>query len=119
MMSHLLLCLSLTIYHEARGEPRVVQEAVAAITMNRTRDKDYPSNVCKVVNTPRAYSWVKQHKRVKELKAFNRAKNIAKLYLSGKINNKVGKRLFFNHYKLGKRYKTPYKAIRLGHFLIY
>jgi N-acetylmuramoyl-L-alanine amidase len=119
-MSSLLLCLSLTIYHEARGEPIAVQEAVAAITMNRTRDKDYPSNVCKVVHSPRAFSWVRSHHgSIKELAALSKAKEIAKPYLKGKINKRVGKRLFFNHHRLGKRYKTPYKPIRIGHFLVY
>jgi len=42
-------CLALNIYHEARGEPRAGQYAVAEVTMNRVRSKHYPDSVCKVV----------------------------------------------------------------------
>jgi len=42
-------CLALNIYHEARGEPRAGQYAVAEVTMNRVRSKHYPDTVCQVV----------------------------------------------------------------------
>jgi spore germination cell wall hydrolase CwlJ-like protein len=119
MIQSLLLCLTLTIYHEARGEPTEVQEAVAAVTMNRTREKEYPRDVCRVVHAPGAYSWVGKRKTIKEKEAFKKAQSIAKIYLKGKINNKIGRRLFFNHHRLGKRWKTPNRPIRIGQFLVY
>jgi len=42
-------CLALNIYHEARGEPKAGQYAVAEVTMNRVRSRHYPDTVCKVV----------------------------------------------------------------------
>jgi N-acetylmuramoyl-L-alanine amidase len=42
-------CLAMNIYHEARGEPIAGQYAVAEVTLNRTRSKEFPSSVCKVV----------------------------------------------------------------------
>jgi len=42
-------CLALNIYHEARGEPKAGQYAVAEVTMNRVRSKYYPDTVCEVV----------------------------------------------------------------------
>lgn len=42
-------CLALNIYHEARGEPKEGQYAVAEVTMNRVRSKHYPNTVCSVV----------------------------------------------------------------------
>jgi spore germination cell wall hydrolase CwlJ-like protein len=45
-----LLCLALTIYHEARGEPLDGQIAVAQVVMNRVRDPRYPDDVCSVVH---------------------------------------------------------------------
>jgi N-acetylmuramoyl-L-alanine amidase len=42
-------CLALNIYHEARGEPKAGQYAVAEVTMNRVRSKHYPDTVCSVV----------------------------------------------------------------------
>jgi len=42
-------CIALNIYHEARGEPRDGQFAVAHVTLNRARSPDYPDDVCAVV----------------------------------------------------------------------
>lgn len=44
-----MYCLALTIYFEARGEPREGQEAVGHVVMNRVRDRRYPDHVCDVV----------------------------------------------------------------------
>lgn len=119
MFSTLLLCLTLNVYHESRGVSIEAQEAVAAITMNRTKDKDYPSNVCKVVYAPKAFSWTQQHHRVTDKEAFAKAKAIALQYLQGKKNSTIGNRLYFNERRLGKRYNTPYKPIVLGGLMMY
>jgi len=42
-------CLALNVYHEARGEPRDGQLAVAMVVMNRVKDPRFPNNVCDVV----------------------------------------------------------------------
>jgi len=42
-------CLALTIYYEARGEPEAGQLAVGHVVMNRTRNANFPSSVCDVV----------------------------------------------------------------------
>jgi len=42
-------CLALNIYHEARSESALGQEAVGLVTMNRVYDKRYPDTVCDVV----------------------------------------------------------------------
>jgi hypothetical protein len=42
-------CLALAIYHEARGEVRSGQIAVARVVINRSRSRAYPSTVCGVV----------------------------------------------------------------------
>tara|TARA_R100001163_G_scaffold50882_1_gene38292 strand:- start:350 stop:742 length:393 start_codon:yes stop_codon:yes gene_type:complete len=44
-----LFCLSLILYHEARGEPRVGQLAVAEVVLNRVMDNRYPNSVCEVM----------------------------------------------------------------------
>ncbi|WP_374625936.1 cell wall hydrolase [Devosia sp.] len=43
------LCLAQAIYHEARGEPREGQLAVANVIINRAMSKKYPSTICGVV----------------------------------------------------------------------
>ena len=44
-----LHCLSLNVYHEARGEPIQGQLAVAYVTMNRLVSGRYPDSICNVV----------------------------------------------------------------------
>lgn len=43
------VCLAAALYHEARGEPRPGQLAVARVILNRSRSKAYPDTVCGVV----------------------------------------------------------------------
>jgi spore germination cell wall hydrolase CwlJ-like protein len=52
-----LRCLAENVYHEARGEPLVGQYAVAEVTLNRVRSRDFPDTVCGVVHQPGAFSW--------------------------------------------------------------
>ncbi len=44
-----LVCMSLALYHEARGEPLEGQVAVAATILNRVASRAYPNSVCGVV----------------------------------------------------------------------
>lgn len=43
-------CLASNIYYESRGEPDEGKIAVGMVTINRTRDKRFPSTICGVVN---------------------------------------------------------------------
>ena len=44
-----LECLARNVYFEARGEPMSGKYAVAAVTMNRVVDPNFPSTICQVV----------------------------------------------------------------------
>lgn len=115
-----LLCLSLNIYHESRGESERVQEAVAAITMNRASEMDKNNPVCKVVYSSHQFSWtLKKRSTTRDKKALSKAKIIASRYLNGKRNKLVGTRQYFNHKRMGKRFKTPNKPIVLGRLVFY
>ena len=54
-------CLAQNIYHEARSESEKGQQAVAFVTLNRTQDDRFPSDVCGVVKqrnrTVCQFSW--------------------------------------------------------------
>jgi N-acetylmuramoyl-L-alanine amidase len=45
-----LECLAENVYFEARGEPLAGQYAVAEVTLNRTRARNFPHTVCQVVH---------------------------------------------------------------------
>lgn len=44
-----IVCLALTIYYEARGEPEAGKRAVGHVVMNRVRSSGFPADVCAVV----------------------------------------------------------------------
>ena len=52
-----MFCLAKNIYHEASTESRLGKYAVAQVTLNRVRSKNYPNNVCDVVMQWRQFSW--------------------------------------------------------------
>ncbi|NOY62178.1 MAG: cell wall hydrolase [Gammaproteobacteria bacterium] len=52
-----LHCLALNIYHEARGESKEGQMAIATVTMNRLSHNKYPDTICQVVWQYRQFSW--------------------------------------------------------------
>jgi len=68
-----LNCLAHNIYHEARGESRAGQYAVAEVTMNRVASTRFPQSVCEVVYEQRwdrirkrhvgAFSWTELERR--------------------------------------------------------
>ena len=44
-----LQCMALNIYHEARSDSTLGQEAVGMVTMNRVYSEKYPDTICDVV----------------------------------------------------------------------
>jgi spore germination cell wall hydrolase CwlJ-like protein len=57
-----LECLALNIYHEARGESILGQEAIAWVTLNRVKHEDYPNTICGVVKQAKYSKWWKEVK---------------------------------------------------------
>jgi spore germination cell wall hydrolase CwlJ-like protein len=53
-----LLCMALNVYHEARGEPVIGQNAVAHVVMNRVNAHGWPNTVCGVIGQSMQFSWV-------------------------------------------------------------
>src|SRR5262245_44328981 len=100
-------CLAAAIYFEARGEPVRGQIAVAQVVLNRVFSGKYPDTVCGVV-------YQNSHRRlpcqftfagdgipdvVKEPEAMERAKNIARETLDGKLwLPEVGKATHYHAY---------------------
>jgi spore germination cell wall hydrolase CwlJ-like protein len=79
MIEAALLCLSLNVYHEARGEPLEGQFAVAQVTLNRAgRD---PEKICAVVGAAKQFSWTIRPPKVANDPAWQQSREIAKLSL--------------------------------------
>ena len=54
-MSTILMCLALTVFHEARGEPAIGQQAVAQVILNRARIRGI--SPCEAVVAKGQFSW--------------------------------------------------------------
>lgn len=82
-------CLAKNIYHESRGESLKGQMAVAWVTLNRTRHPSFPNTVCKVVNQPHQFSWVKMKMKIKDWNAYAKAVELAKSMMISYNNEMV------------------------------
>jgi spore germination cell wall hydrolase CwlJ-like protein len=95
-----LACLKANVFFEARGEPFKGKAAVAQVTMNRVKAKQYPNSVCATVFQPHQFSWSKQLPKARitqvmqgqvrkmkpaDLKAYLEAKAVAELALQNKL----------------------------------
>jgi len=58
-------CLSLALYHESRGEPRLGQLMVARVIVNRVESKRWPSSMCAVITQDRQFSFYRKGKAPK------------------------------------------------------
>jgi N-acetylmuramoyl-L-alanine amidase len=76
MVMTALMCLSLNIYHEARGEPLRGQFAVAHVTMNRAQGD--PTKVCNAVYAPKQFSWANNLTVTRDKKGTVISANVAK-----------------------------------------
>ena len=112
-----LTCLSLAIYHEARGEKIHGQAAVAWVVLNRLEHPRYPKTICGVVKQSGRtktgklscqFSWYCDGNSdvPKDLVAYRRAQDIALQVWNGTYPNPVGRSLFFDGFVHG----SPKKA---------
>ena len=107
-------CLAMIVFFESRGEPELTQRYVASVAIERARQEQV--SLCSSMRKPRAYSWYwdkKPNAVAKELKPFEvlAVREIRKPTLTGYM--------YFNEYKMGRRYRTPKKLTKSGHLVFY
>jgi len=73
-------CLARNIYFEARNQSVLGQHAVAWVTVNRVKHRNWPNTVCKVVHQRKQFSWTIKYRYNKtyDKLAYKRAILIAK-----------------------------------------
>lgn len=101
----------MAIYHESRGESILGQSSVGYSIINRSKDKEYPKNVCEIIHQKSQYGFITKKLKIKNKEEFEKSKRIARLVLEGKLNNPIGNRKFFNTYQM---FKTNNKPKRIG-----
>jgi spore germination cell wall hydrolase CwlJ-like protein len=126
-----LACLSLNIYHEARGEPDTGQLAVAYVTLNRARSRNM--DVCDVVVEPYQFSWttggvmmrakgwtLMPHRVPKEPEALQKAVQIAELAMSGRVEDPTRGALFYHADYVWPHWRTSMTLIgAIGQHVFY
>ena len=122
-----LLCLALTIYHEARGEPVQGQKAVAVVVLNRSRERKL--TVCQVIAQKGQFAWVSE----KQIMGTNRKPNPNKLPVgdSWEKSKRLAKEVWSSRKILGNityfhhKKETPYwgkkkeKVMVVGNHVFY
>jgi spore germination cell wall hydrolase CwlJ-like protein len=94
MIAESILCLALTMYHEARGEGPEGMTAVGTVVLNRVAHETWPDDICSVTNQPRQFA---AHGPVHERDAWQTAKAIATDLLIGEANSVLDHRAVFFH----------------------
>lgn len=88
-----LACLQANIYFEAGNQSEKGKEAIAAVTMNRTRLRNYPPTICGVVYQRSQFSWtrLRNHtpnlKNVLESRQWLASREVAVRALSGRMED--------------------------------
>lgn len=104
MLSKALLCLTLAVHNEARGEPIRGKTAVAYVVMNRAKQ---PKKICSVVHAKGQFA-NKPVKR-KSTKAWKDSKQISHKVLTKQIKDPTkGAKYFHNttvHPKWSRKHK--------------
>jgi spore germination cell wall hydrolase CwlJ-like protein len=95
-------CLAKNIYFEAGSEPRAGKIAVAEVTMNRVKSKQFPRSVCGVVyqkvRGTCQFSWVCQDKKaIRSRSAWTESLQIAEnILISKKRYGIIGPAMYFH-----------------------
>lgn len=130
-MSGDIQCLALNIYHEARGEPIAGQYAVAEVTLNRTRSREFPGSVCKVVyqkhwNPTRkevvyAFSWTGQAVTTNyNSAAWRQAREIARTVLTRDRKATLHGALYYHSTDVKPEWAHHHKRLAIiGHHIFY
>lgn len=114
-------CLAKNIYYEAKGESAQGQMAVAQVTLNRLRSKQWGKTICQVVYAKNQFSWTSS-KRTKAPKgtAWLQALRVAEKAKRGAKMKGMQNVLYFHAKgnKPGWAHKRKV-AIRLGNHVFY
>lgn len=123
MLDAITLCLAMTVFKEARSEPKKAQYAVLEVVHNRSISPKFPNNdYCSVIKSKGQFSWFKNHKSMTppkfELESWKESIAVARDFQTKRTNYTRGA-TYFNTLKLGVRYKTNVKSVRIGQHVFY
>ncbi|WP_265500001.1 cell wall hydrolase [Paracoccus beibuensis] len=116
-----LQCLAEALYHEARGEGRQGQQAVAEVILNRVDSRAFPATVCGVINQPSQFSYtIGGSKPIRNKSAFLRARDIAAEALAGAPRQLTGGATYFHTPAVRPSWSRRFqKTVQIGRHIFY
>lgn len=116
-----LSCLSEALYHEARGEGKKGQAAVAEVILNRVDSRRFPSTVCGVINQPSQFSYtIGGRKPIRNKAAYSRARAIAENALAGAPRVLTGGATYFHTPAVRPAWSHRFqRTVQIGRHIFY
>jgi spore germination cell wall hydrolase CwlJ-like protein len=119
-------CLARNIYFEAGGEPRAGKIAVAEVTMNRVKSRQFPRTVCGVVHQRNRhtcqFSWVCEGKKsIRHQGAWRESVKIAEnILISKRKYGIIGNAMYFHADYVDPAWSAEKKLIaQIGNHIFY
>jgi spore germination cell wall hydrolase CwlJ-like protein len=116
-------CLAMNIYHEGRGESARGRAAIASVTLNRVKSRQYPDTICKVVWQPKQFSWTKvnaRHHIIRDAAAWQQALVVARLFIKGAQIAEVGDATHYHSVRVQPSWSDSSQMIaRVGDHFFY
>jgi len=112
------ICLAKNIYYEARGEGIKGMQAVAQVTLNRTKSERFPSTICEVVYQKYQFSWTANKNKAPKGNVWEVAKWIARDTLDGNGHIKNFDALYFHNTSVKPNWKLR-KVATIGRHIFY
>lgn len=118
------------VFHEAGNQSLKGKMATIEVVQNRVKSSQYKDSACSVIKQPAQFSWVNSSNRALNkipnkakaskgaMKQWEDSQAAVKKYLSSPTNYTKGAK-YFNTLKLGVRYKTTVKPVRIGNHVFY
>jgi len=114
-------CLTEAVYYEARGETSDGQAAVAQVVLNRVRHPSFPKTVCAVVYQGCQFSFACNGatRARQEVRAWNRARQVAEEALSGGVFAAVGEATHFHVTSVRPAWGNLMRVAQIGTHVFY
>ncbi len=107
-----LLCMTMTLYHEARGEPIGGQFAVGMVILNRVQSEDYPNTICDVITEENQFTF--EWEPPKDDHAWSRSAQIASQLLNGKLDDVTKGALCYARHDSKRAWKCADNPLLIG-----
>jgi spore germination cell wall hydrolase CwlJ-like protein len=119
-------CLAENIYHEAGYEPEQGKQAVALVTLNRTQDERFPSNICGVVKQKTQgtcqFSWFCMPVKLKrDSDAYKESMQVALFVYANyeKLKDITSGAIYYHADYVNPRWRGVEKTTKIGRHIFY